>query len=406
VKTQENYNGTRKPKCFIFLSEIFLFHKERKMRFHLPLALMLCSCPIAACNSGTGNVERPSQPMSLKDESVAQRVMEKKLDAYLSGLAQKKFSGTALVAQGGRVALHKGYGLADKEKGVACAIETVFDIGSITKQFTAAAILKLEMMGKLNVSDPITKFFPNVPEDKQGITLHHLLTHTAGFAHDLGDDYDVITREEYIQKAIKSELIFKPGAKYGYSNTGYSLLGAIIEKLTGQSYERFLDDTLFNPAGMRQTGYTLPRWKPEQIAVGYRNDIAWGRPNEKPWDKDGPYWNLRANGGILSTAADMYRWHQALEGDKILSAEAKLKLFTPHVKVVEASKSFYGYGWVIETTRRNTTLQWHTGSNAYFYADFRRLPQDRVMAYWATNEFDKVSEKVTDRLIRMALGSE
>ena len=102
----------------------------------------------------------------------------------------------------------------------------------------------------------------------------------------------------------------------------------------------------------------------------------------------------------------MYRWHQALEGDKILSAEAKRKLFTPHVKVVEASNRFYGYGWFTETTRLNTTLQWHTGGNAYFYADFRRLPQDRVMVYWATNEFDKVGREVTHRLIRMALGSE
>ena len=214
--------------------------------------------------------------------------------------------------------LRKGYGMADRENGVAYDAETVFDVGSITKQFTAAAILKLEMQGKLHVEDAIGKYLASVPEDKRGITLHHLLTHTAGLESDFAGDYDPVSRDEYVKRILASKLRSKPGEVYFYANSGYSLLGAIVEIASGMPYEKYLRENLFLPAGMKDTGYKLPNWPPTRVAVGYHDGKRWGRLTEKPWAGDGPYWALRANGGIHSTLDDLLRWHAALTGTRPL----------------------------------------------------------------------------------------
>lgn len=308
------------------------------------------------------------------------------LDSRMREITAKGFSGVFFVAKDGKIVLNKGYGLADRERGVSYNPNTVFDIGSITKQFTGAAILKLEMQGKLKTTDKISKFFKDAPTDKADITLHQLLTHSAGFIDVLGRDYEKITRAEMIKGAMASKLLFAPGERYEYSNLGYSLLAAIVETTSGKSYERYLHDNLFKPAAMKQTGYLIPKWKPENFAVGYQKDGArWGTPVEQLWDKDGPFWNLRGNGGILSTVGDLYKWHTALEGEKILSAAAKEKYFAPHVPEQPAKISFYGYGWVTQKTRRGTKLISHDGGNQFFYANFRRYVDDKTVVLVATN---------------------
>jgi CubicO group peptidase (beta-lactamase class C family) len=310
-----------------------------------------------------------------------------KLDAQMREIAEKGFSGVLFVAKDGKIVLDKGYGLADRENKTPYSADTVFDIGSITKQFTGAAILKLEMQGKLNTSDKISKYFKNVPTDKTDITFHHLLTHSAGLVGDVGKgDYEKMSRDEIINKVLASKLLSAPGEKYEYSNVGYSLLAAIIEIVTGKSYERYLHDQLFKPAGMKHTGYLIPKWKRENLAVGYKKDGSrWGTPLDHAWDKDGPYWNLRGNGGILSTVGDLYKWHLALEGEKILSKAAKEKYFAPHIKEQPEAVSFYGYGWVTQKTRRGTRLIWHNGGNPYFGADFRRYVDENTVVIVATN---------------------
>jgi CubicO group peptidase (beta-lactamase class C family) len=324
-----------------------------------------------------------------------------KLDALLTDLAQKGISGTVLVASKGSILLCKGYGQASKEDDVACAPDTLYDIGSITKQFTATAILVLEMMGKLAVTDPITKNLKDVPEDKRSITLHYLLTHTAGLIDVLGDDYVVLTRDDMLRQAMASRLRWSPGTKYAYSNLGYSILAAIVELVSGSSYEEFLEEHLFAPAGMKQTGYRLPTWTPSKLAVGYQHGKRWGTPLDHLWDEDGPYWNLRGNGGLLSTAREMYRWHLALAGDGILSKEAKKKIFTPHVLEQPDGKSSYGYGWVIQPTERGTTLIWHNGGNGVFFADFWRYVDEDLVIFLATNDVDKSGEPITPRLAKI-----
>jgi CubicO group peptidase (beta-lactamase class C family) len=262
--------------------------------------------------------------------------MAQKVDTYLSRIAPFGFSGALLISRDGKIVLNKGYGLALRSQGIPNTAETVFSTGSLTKQFTAAGIMKLEMTGKLNTRDPISKYFEDVPEDKQGITLHHLLTHTAGVVDAVGPDFVEALRDTTVKKILERPLQFPPGQRFSYSNAGYSLLAAVIEKVSGKTYEAFQREQLFLPAGMKNTGYRLPDWKGRVIAHWYVGDRDNGTPLEKPY----PYWNLLGNGGILSTTGDMYRWHLALLGDKVLSESVKKKMFTP-------VENDYGYGWDI-----------------------------------------------------------
>lgn len=290
--------------------------------------------------------DAPAQPKALVVvDGTVKGEAGKKLDERFTALAAKDFSGVILVVQDGAVVLAKGYGLADRAGKVPYSTDTVFDIGSITKPFTASAILKLEMDGKLKVTDPITKFFKDVPEDKKEITLHHLLTHTAGFKDSLGGDYDKIDRDAFVKLALASKLRFKPGKSYSYSNVGYSLLGAVIEQVTGLSYEVYLHDSLFKPAGMTKTGYVLPKWGKGELARGYQKDQDWGTPLDRAWAEDGPHWHLRANGGLLSTVGDLYRWSVTLQGEDVLSKEAKQQQLAPHVSEgLLGGGNHYGYG--------------------------------------------------------------
>ncbi|MCP4899458.1 MAG: beta-lactamase family protein, partial [bacterium] len=174
---------------------------------------------------------------------------------YLKRLEKLGFAGSVVIARGGVPLLASGYGLADRERDIPWTPSTVSTIGSITKQFTGALILSLAEDGKLSVEDPITRYFDPVPEDKRGITLYQLLTHSSGIVDlDGADDWDPIDREEFVRRAMAQELAFEPGSSYEYSNAGFSLLGAIIEQLTGLSYEQYLRRRLLLPAGMYETG--------------------------------------------------------------------------------------------------------------------------------------------------------
>jgi CubicO group peptidase (beta-lactamase class C family) len=308
-----------------------------------------------------------------------------KIDKHLTVVEERGFSGAVLVAKDGKVIIAKGYGYANRENKVPFHTTTAFDIGSITKQFTGAAILKLEMMGRLSTSDLISVYFENIPDDKKDITLHHLLTHSAGFEGAIGFDYKEISRDDFIKLAFESKLFFTPGEKYEYSNVGYALLAAIIEIVTEESYEIFLNNNLFKPAGMIHTGYMLPEWNENQVAHGYRGKEYFGQPHKQIWADDGPWWHLRGNGGIISTIDDMYKWHLALEGDAILSADAKKKYYTPHIIEQAGGDTYYGYGWVIAESSRGTKVYMHNGGNPYFANDCFRYVEDNVFVYISSN---------------------
>jgi CubicO group peptidase (beta-lactamase class C family) len=341
-----------------------------------PVAVLITVLALAACGNGSQDPAAPATEPRRVDPSV---------EEFLDHTLPDEASGTVVAARDGEIAHCRGFGLADREAKVAAGCDTAYDIMSMTKQFTAAAILKLEMMGKLSVSDPMSEFLGPVPDDKRAITVHHLLTHTSGLTDQLGGDYEALSRKEMLDGALESELRSAPGTEYSYSNLGYSILAAIVEKASGTSYERFLASHLFEPAGMRQTGYVLPAWKPDQVAVEYdENGEPKGKPFDHPWAEDGPYWNLRGNGGLLSTARDMFRWHAALEGDQVLSESAKDKMFESHVPEEEGGDSYYGYGWVVSPTDEGRIV-WHDGGNGWSFGVMARFPDQDTVVFWVSN---------------------
>jgi len=326
-----------------------------------------------------------------------------KLDKWL---VAADFHGNVLVTKGGAVVLRKGYGMADRENGVSYDADTVFSVGSITKQFTAAAILKLEMQGKLHVEDAIGKYLPGVPEDKRAITLHQLLTHTSGLESDFAKDYDPVSRDEYVKRILASKLRTKPGASFYYANSGYSLLGAIVELASGAPYETYLRDNLFLPAGMRETGYKLPHWPPAKIAVGYHDGKRWGRITEKPWAADGPYWALRANGAIHSTLDDLVRWNTALSNDTVLSAVERAKMFQAYISEGAGAETSYGYGWTIGKSAWGGRLIEHNGGNGTFFADFLRYVDDDIVVILSTNDSEVRGGRISHAVGRMTHGDD
>ncbi len=319
---------------------------------------------------------------------------------YMEQLEDGGFSGGVAISVGGKVLVAEGFGLADQASGTPYTAEIISTLGSVTKQFTGAAIMKLQMMGKVSVDDTIGKFFSGAPEEKSTITVHQLLTHTAGFRDALGFDFEEVGRGEYLRRAFDSELQFEPGSKYAYSNVGYSILAAILETVTGESYDEFVYERLFKPAGMNDTGYDLNRIDKTRLASGYRGDEDWGNFAEKAWDTDGPYWHLRGNGGLLSSLSDMLKWHIALSKPGILSEQALEDLQTPYVKEGPGGSS-YAYGWSIEQSTHGNLVT-HNGGNPYFSTDFRRYTDADIAMLVMANTAEHTAFGILPRLARIA----
>jgi CubicO group peptidase (beta-lactamase class C family) len=336
------------------------------------LALALIACGASGVAQTAGDVVRGE---------VGARV-----DQYLSQLVPYGYSGAVLIAKDGAVILRKAYGFADRERKQPYATDMVSCIGSVTKQFTAAAILKLEMEGRLSVSDPVAKYLPGVPPDKAAITIHQLLTHTAGFAGDLGgSDEEPIERDALVAKVLAAPLASKPGERFEYSNEGYSLAAAIVERVSGTGYETYLREHVLLPAGLKDTGYLAPQWPLSRLPIGYTAEgKPWGRVYKNGWLADGPGWYLRGNGGIHSSLDDLYRWHLALAGTTVLSADAVKKFQTGHVPSMGGEQ--YAYGWGVQTTRRGTKVITHNGGNGFFFTDFRRYVDEGVVIIAMTNQ--------------------
>ena len=322
----------------------------------------------------------------VRSHEVVSGAAAQRVDDYLSRLVPYGFSGAVLIAKDGQVVLKRAYGMANRETKLAYDVDMASCIGSVTKQFTGAAIMKLEMMGKLNTADLMSKYLPGVPADKAAITIHQLLTHTSGISSDLGGmDEEPITREALIAKVFAAPLATRPGARFEYSNENFSLAAAIVERVSGQNYETFLREQLWLPAGMKDTGYQAPNWPIERLPIGYRaNGQPWGRTYKNGWLPDGPGWYLRGNGGIQSTLDDLYRWHLALEKPGVLSADALKKYLTGYAPTPIGEK--YAYGWGVQTTRRGTTVITHNGGNGYLFTDFRRYVDENVVVIAMSNE--------------------
>lgn len=253
----------------------------------------------------------------------------RKIDEHLRQREQQGFSGVFLITRHGETILNAAYGFRDAEAKAPMRATDAFDIGSITKPITRLAILKLEAEGRLSTTDLISKHFDDVPEDKQAITIRHVLDHKAGFPDYFGDDYELITRDELRRQLFQAPLIAPVGERSIYSNNGYSLLAMMIERASGMPYEEYVHESLLAPAGTPRIGYVIPHFKREELAVGHRSQPRrgqpprrFGTPLEHPWYGDGPSWHLRGNGGMLASARELHDFFLAIEHNPDVLPEA------------------------------------------------------------------------------------
>ncbi len=272
------------------------------------------------------------------------------------------FNGSALVADRGEVVLRKGYGLANMEWGIANTPDTKFRLGSITKQFTATLVMQLVEKDQIDLSAPITRYLADYPARTGArITIHQLLNHTSGIVgYTELPTFGTTARNSYTPPKFvdeffaKLDLLFEPGTKYSYNNSAYFLLGVILEKVTGQPYERLLRERVFTPLEMRDSGYDSTQPLLAKRASGYDKRFDGSYVNTSYIDMTQPY----AGGSLYSTVDDLYLWDQAFYTEKVLSAASKEKMFTPGL-------SNYGYGWVIRKTDGVTTIEHGGGINGF-----------------------------------------
>jgi CubicO group peptidase (beta-lactamase class C family) len=293
----------------------------------------------------------------------------KKVDEYLGACVKKgNFSGAVLVARKGKVLVNKGYGMANVELDVRNAPSTKFRLGSLTKQFTALAVLQLQERGRLRVSDPLSKYIPDYPRGDR-ITLRHLLTHTAGIPNFTEfPEYRVyMVNPSPVRKTIdlfkNKPLDFAPGEKFKYSNSGYILLSYVIEKASGQSYESFVSENILNPLNMKNSGYDHQEIILKNRASGYIFTDE-GLMNAPFIDMSIP----SGGGALYSTTGDMYLWGRALYTEKLVSRKSLDEMFTPY-------KENYGYGWIIADLKGRRIIT-HDGSVNGFYTHIARYVDD------------------------------
>lgn len=319
-------------------------------------------------------------PVSVSNIANAQQGHEttaEKINDLMAELTEEGFSGAVLVADDGNILLSQGYGFANREDEIPNTPDTVFHIGSVSKQFTGAAIVRLEMDGLLSTEDSIDQYFENVPIDKAAITIHQLLTHTSGLkGFGMIGNFGQLSRDEVVKAVLASKLVSPPGDRMLYSNGGYTLLAAIIEIASGQTYQQYLENKLFQPAEMTNSGFKDEAWGDTTVAQGYVDDAAVTR--------DFHGWGLLGAGGIYSTVNDLYKWYQALQGELVLSTSAKEKFLGPHVAENEGD-FFYAYGWSIGNSPLGPKVVWHNGGDGIFNADFKWFPDEGTVIIVLSN---------------------
>ncbi len=303
------------------------------------------------------------------------------------------FAGAVLVAQDGKPVFRKAFGLANREWDVANTPQTRFRLGSITKQFTAVAILQLAEQGKLSIDDPISKYYPEAPAAWAPITLKHLLTHTSGipsytaipafFAQKARLD---LTPDGIVALTRDKPLEFTPGSKYAYDNTGYVLLGYVIEKVSGQTYAAYLHDQIFAPLGMKDSGYDVSATVLAGRAAGY--SMAGGTARNADYlAMTLPY----AAGSLYSTVDDLLVWDQALHAGKVIGPASVAAMFTDY--------GFkYGFGQGVSVQNGHRTWS-HSGGINGFSTMLTHLPDDGVTVVVLSNIEQAPSGRVSQKLI-------
>jgi len=324
---------------------------------------------------------------------------QSKVDSFLKpAMDQDLISGSVLIARRGEILVSKGYGMANREYDIPNTPESKFRLGSISKQFTAAAIMLLEERNLLSMSDPVSRFYPDYPGGDK-ITIHHLLTHTSGIPNftggDAGPEMYVYphTIDEVINTFKDKPLQFQPGEKWAYTNSGYVLLAGIVEKAANTPFIDFLQSNIFDPLAMKNTGqdsYTAIIKNRAEGHVSFSFDVTRVDYRDLP--------TMAGAGSLYSTVSDLYLWDQALYSDRLLSRASRDKMFT-------AQKDAYGYGWFVEDRNGHRALS-HRGEISGFIGSIDRYPDDSITVIALFNYESTLARAAIRGLNDLALGRE
>jgi len=376
------------PKCRLYSVP----HKTITMKksvFPLTVLLSLFSLLL--------NVSLAAQPLNIKKLAVDyDKIL---LDQFKPG----ETGCAALVAKDGQVIYTKAFGMANLELNVPMQPDMVFRIGSITKQFTAIAILQLMEQGKLSLEDEITKFIPGYPTQAYAITIEHLLTHTSGIkSYTNVPDYirnvrTDMTPEELVNSFKNLPMEFAPGTKWNYNNSGYVLLGYIIEKITGKSYAEYLQENFFTPLGMTSTCYGSDTKIIKNRAYGYQNGTD-GPANSDYCSMTQPY----SAGAIMTTVGDLFLWHQALHSGKLVKMKTLEKAITEY-KLLDGTGTGYGYGFFLSKLQGSHTIE-HGGGIFGYLSSSVYLPKEDVYVAVFSNSTAKNPEFTALKMAALTIG--
>jgi len=340
--------------------------------------------------------------LSLQGAAPAQDHAAKIQEVLTLAHKYKQFNGSALVAENGKVVYKGAFGLANMEWNIPNTPDTKFRLGSITKQFTATLTMQLVEQGKIKLDAKISDYLPDYRKDiGQKVTIHHLLTHTSGIPSYTGQPgfLENVSRnpykvDDFVKKYASGDLEFEPGSKYAYNNSGYFLLGAIIEHVTGKPYEQVLKENIFDPLGMNNTGYDHHDTIIPKRATGYSKTPD-GYTNAAYLDMSIPY----AAGSIYSTVEDLYLWDQALYTDKLLSAQSKASMYKPFL-------GDYAYGWVVQNASfkqngKDIQVIRHGGGINGFTTTIVRFPQEKNLIVMLDNTGTGYLDPLSDSIAKI-----
>jgi CubicO group peptidase (beta-lactamase class C family) len=346
---------------------------------------------------GGNMVSRLAALFLLVGTSFAQTTDSRMDQLVQSYIANQQFMGSVLVARGNDVLLSKGYGSANLEWGIPNAPSTKFRLGSITKQFTAASILLLEERGKLKVNDLVKQHLQDAPAAWEKITIFHLLTHTSGIPSFTSfPDYQALepfatTTEKLVARFRDKPLEFEPGQRMNYSNSGYALLGYLIEKVSSQSYERFVQENIFTPLGMKDSGYD------SNFAVIARRAAGYTPGPNGPVNAGFIHMSIpHAAGALYSTTEDLLRWEQGLFGGKLLSAASLEKMTTPF-------RNNYALGVIVNTSNGRKAIS-HGGGIEGFNTALTYYPESKLTVVVLANLNGGAPDQIASQLVRLAYG--
>jgi CubicO group peptidase (beta-lactamase class C family) len=317
-----------------------------------------------------------------------------RIDALMRSLAERgQFSGSILVAEHGQMSYERGFGKADVKRNIAFTPNTPVYLASLTKQFTAMAIMMLAERHQLSYSDPLSKYLPEFPSYAAKVTIRNLLNHTSGIPDyvGLGLERPGLTNQDVLSALTRQESLgFPPGEKFEYSNSNYILLALIVEKVSGQPYRLFLRNGIFAPLGMKDTFvYDQPRPEFARRARGYNR-----------FGDDSDYDLLTyGEGGIYSTVPDLFKWDQALYTEKLVKPATLDEAFT-RCKLNDGSSANYGFGWAIGEYNGEPTYS-HAGRYGGFNTYIKRFPKERTSIIFLTNHDFKNMSAIGNPLINV-----